>query len=141
MSTPEPAWFSPASDTADRRPVSNPSSSEPAPRRYASLYLVSEHLIEGDKTLWHSAIPYVIRLTHRGYGDGAVPLSARKANFALPPMISVVHIAGDNIGSPIQAGSPGAHQSLSIGGSLPGSSPRDRRRTGGQGAVAGALRA
>jgi hypothetical protein len=27
----------------------------------------------------------------------------------------VIHIEGDNIGSPIQAGSPGAHQAVSVG--------------------------
>lgn len=31
----EPAWFSPGADTAARRPVSNPFSSEPVARRYA----------------------------------------------------------------------------------------------------------
>lgn len=35
MNTPEPAWFSPGSDTAGRRPVSNPFNSEPVARRYA----------------------------------------------------------------------------------------------------------
>lgn len=82
----------------------------------ACLYLVSEHLIEGDKTLWNSAIPYVIRLTHRGMTEMERSRSApEKPTSHFPPMISVVHIAGDNIGSPIQAGSPGAHQSVSIG--------------------------
>jgi SAM-dependent methyltransferase len=35
MNTPEPAWFSPVSDTAGRRPVSNPFNSDPVARRYA----------------------------------------------------------------------------------------------------------
>jgi hypothetical protein len=82
----------------------------------ACLYLVSEHLIEGDKTLWHSAIPYTIRLTHRGMTEMERSRSAPENPTAhFPPMISVVHIAGDNIGSPIQAGSPGARQAVSIG--------------------------
>jgi SAM-dependent methyltransferase len=35
MNTPEPAWLSPGSDTAGRRPVSNPFDSDPVARRYA----------------------------------------------------------------------------------------------------------
>jgi hypothetical protein len=31
-----------------------------------------------------------------------------------PPMITVVNIGGDNVGSPIQAGSPAAHQSAVV---------------------------
>jgi SAM-dependent methyltransferase len=39
MKTPEPAWFSPVSDTAGRRPVSNPFNSDPVARRYAHARL------------------------------------------------------------------------------------------------------
>jgi hypothetical protein len=32
-----------------------------------------------------------------------------------PPLISVVHIEGDMIGSTVQSGSPGAHQEVTVG--------------------------
>jgi hypothetical protein len=82
----------------------------------ACMHLLSESLIGGDKSLWNSAIPYTIRLTHRGVVEMERSRSAPdKPTDHFPPMISVIHIAGDNIGSPIQAGSPGAHQAVSTG--------------------------
>lgn len=83
----------------------------------ACLYLVSERLIDGDKTLWNSAIPFSIRLTHRGITEMERSRSApEEPTRYFPPMVSVIHIAGDNIGSPIQAGSPGAQQTVTMGG-------------------------
>jgi|ERR1700691_3840611 hypothetical protein len=76
-------------------------------------YLLSERLIEGTKTLWGVDIPYTLRLTHRGQQEMERSRSAPgKPTDHFPPMVSVVHIGGDNIGSPIQAGSPGARQAV-----------------------------
>jgi hypothetical protein len=81
----------------------------------ACMYLVAEQLIEGDKTLWSSYIPYTTRLTHRGLVEMERSRSdPQKPTSYFPPMVSV-YIAGDNIGSPIQAGSPGASQITTIG--------------------------
>jgi hypothetical protein len=82
----------------------------------ACMYLIGEHLIEGNKTLWNSFIPYLIRLTHRGITEMERSRSApEKPTEHFPSMISLIHIEGDNIGSPIQAGSPGAHQVAALG--------------------------
>ena len=82
----------------------------------ACMHLESERLITGDKTLWGSHIPFRIRLTHRGITEMERSRSApERPTDHFPPRISVVHIAGDNIASPIQAGSPGAHQAVSMG--------------------------
>jgi hypothetical protein len=78
-------------------------------------YLASEHLIEGDKTSWGSLVPYFLRLTHRGITEMERSHSEpERPTVHFPPMISIVHIEGDNVGSPIQAGSPGAQQSVSM---------------------------
>jgi len=81
----------------------------------ACAFLVSEGLIDGDKTLWNHFIPYTIRLTHRGITEMERSRTAPEEPTDHFPPISVISIGGDNIGSPIQAGSPGAHQAVSMG--------------------------
>lgn len=77
----------------------------------ACMYLVDERLIEGSKTIWSSYIPFTTRLTHRGLMEMERSLSApEEPTERFPAAFTIISIAGDNIGSPIQAGSPAAQQ-------------------------------
>jgi len=83
----------------------------------ACRYLEAEGLIEGKKSVWNSYIPRDVLLTHHGLKEIELSLSKPdEPTQYFPPALTVVNIHGHNIGSPIQAASPGASQVTSVYG-------------------------
>jgi hypothetical protein len=81
----------------------------------ACKYLEGEHLIRGTKTLWSHLTPYMINITHRGIKEMEESLQAPdKPTAHFPPAVSIIHVQGNLIGSPIQSGSPGAQQEMIV---------------------------
>jgi hypothetical protein len=80
----------------------------------ACKYLEGEHLIKSTRTMWGHLTPYIVDITHRGIKEMEQSLQApTKPTEHFPPYVSIVHVEGDVIGSPIQSGSPGASQEVS----------------------------
>jgi hypothetical protein len=78
-------------------------------------YLVGEGLIRPTSKINESPGYIAVQLTHRGVREMEESISVPdKPTEHLPPAISVVHIQGDVIGSPIQSGSPGAQQGTTV---------------------------
>jgi hypothetical protein len=78
-------------------------------------YLEGEHLIKGTRTLWSHLTPYIINITHRGIKEMEQSLQAPNEPTAhFPPAVSIIHVQGNLIGSPIQSGSPGAQQEMTV---------------------------
>jgi membrane protein YqaA with SNARE-associated domain len=81
----------------------------------ACRFLEGEGLIRGRKTLWSNLTPYTINITHRGIIEMEEALeSPTKPTEYFPPVVSVVHVEGNVIGSPIQSGSLGAQQKTTV---------------------------
>ena len=81
----------------------------------ACKYLQGEHLITTTRTMWGHLTPYIINITHWGIKEMEQSLQApTKPTEHFPPAISIIHIEGNNIGSPIQSGSPGASQEVTL---------------------------
>jgi hypothetical protein len=79
----------------------------------ACKYLEGEHLIKGTRTLWGHLTPYIMNITHRGIREMEKSLQAPDEPTAyFPPAVSIIHVQGNLINSPIQSGSPGAQQEL-----------------------------
>jgi hypothetical protein len=82
----------------------------------ACRYLEGEGLISPMKGLWGRPFPTNVQLTHWGVRE--VEESREHPETAtehFPPLITVTHVHGDVVGSVIQAGSPGATQTASVG--------------------------
>jgi hypothetical protein len=81
----------------------------------ACMYLEGEHLIRSTRTMWGHLTPYIINITHRGIKEMEQSLQApTKPTEHFPPAISIINVHGDVIGSPIQSGSPGASQAVTL---------------------------
>lgn len=78
----------------------------------ACNYLKGEHLITEIKTLWGHLSPYAVSITHRGIKEMEKSLQEPAESTQHFPPLSVIHIEGDVISSPIQSGSPGATQQV-----------------------------
>ena len=78
-------------------------------------YLEGEHLITAGREYWDHHTPFMILLTHAGIEEMERSRGAPDQATEHFPPICVIHIQGDAIGSAIQAGSPRAHQAVSIG--------------------------
>jgi hypothetical protein len=79
-------------------------------------YLEGERLIAINRTAWGHWTPFIIHVTHRGIKE--MEQSARapqEPTRHFPPAVSIVNVHGPVIGSAIQSGSPGAHQTVSVG--------------------------
>ena len=82
----------------------------------ACKFLEGEYLIKGTRTLWGHVTPFVIQITHRGIREMEESIQApTMPTEHFPPAVSIINVQGDIIGSPIQSGSPGARQEVSIG--------------------------
>jgi hypothetical protein len=80
-------------------------------------YLIAEHLIENVGGMWGHYMPHLIMLAHRGIKEMERSLEVPDTPTEhFPPLVSVIHIEGDLTGSPIQIGSPGATQQVSMSG-------------------------
>lgn len=78
-------------------------------------YLAGGGLIRPKSKINESPGYIAVQLTHRGVREMEESISAPdKPTEHLPPAISVVHIQGDVIGSPIQSGSPGAQRGTTV---------------------------
>ena len=79
----------------------------------ACRYLEGERLIKGTRTLWSHLTPYTINITHRGIKEMEKSLqSPDKPTSHFPPAVSIIHVQGSLVNSPIQSGSPGAEQQI-----------------------------
>jgi len=78
-------------------------------------YLEGEHLITAGREYWDHHTPFMILLTRAGIKEMKRSRGAPDQATEHFSPISVIHIQGDAIGSAIQAGSPRAHQTVSIG--------------------------
>lgn len=82
----------------------------------ACKFLEGEYLIKVTRTMWGHLTPYIIQITHQGIKEMEESLQApTMPTEHFPPAVSIINIQGDMIGSPIQSGSPGARQEVSIG--------------------------
>ncbi len=82
----------------------------------ACRYLAGEGLIEeAMPDMGGSPVPYWVNIRHEGIREIEQSLQAPDKPTEHFPPISVIHIEGDNIGSPIQTGSLGAPQTVSVG--------------------------
>jgi hypothetical protein len=87
----------------------------------ACAFLEARLLIETAGEVYIDYPPQIMHLTARGIEEIEKSLqSPRESTEYLPPAVSVVHIEGNNIGSPIQSSSPGAHQNASSNINIPG---------------------
>jgi hypothetical protein len=81
----------------------------------ACKYLEGEYLIKGSRTMWSNLVPFTVNLTHRGIKEMEESLQApAEPTEHFPAAISIVHVEGNLIGSPIQSGSPGARQEVTV---------------------------
>jgi hypothetical protein len=81
----------------------------------ACTYLKGENLISTTNVAWGHYTPHDIFITHRGIREMEKSLhTPTEATKYFPPAVSVIHIHGNVIGSPIQSGSPGARQEVSV---------------------------
>jgi hypothetical protein len=82
----------------------------------ACHYLAGEGLIEeAMPDMGASPVPYWINITHQGIREIEESLQApTEPTEHFPPVVSVINIQGNVIGSPIQSGSPGAKQDVSL---------------------------
>jgi hypothetical protein len=79
----------------------------------ACKFLEAEHLIKGTRTTWGHFTPYIVNMTHRGIKEMEQSLqSPTEPTQHFPAAVSIVHVEGNLIGSPIQSGSPGARQEV-----------------------------
>jgi hypothetical protein len=79
----------------------------------ACAFLEARHLIETAGEVYIDHSPQYVRITNLGIAEIEKSLqSPRESTQYLPPALSVVHIEGNNIGSPIQSSSPGAIQNV-----------------------------
>lgn len=79
----------------------------------ACNFLKGEYLIKGDRSSWGHRTPFIIHVTHRGIKEMEQSLEApTKPTEHFPPAVSIIHVEGNVIGSPIQSGSPGARQEV-----------------------------
>jgi hypothetical protein len=82
----------------------------------ACRYLEGEHLINNSHTSWGHLTPFHIQITHWGIREMEQSRQApEEPTPHFPPLVSVVHVEGDMIGSTVQSGSPGAHQEVTVG--------------------------
>jgi len=83
----------------------------------ACRYLAGEGLIEeAAPDMSGSPVPYWVNIRHLGIKEIEQSLQApNKPTKHFPPAISVIHIGGNVTNSPIQSGSPGAQQEVTIG--------------------------
>jgi hypothetical protein len=83
----------------------------------ACNYLEGEGLIEASQGLWGRPFPNSVTLTHWGIREVEQSQEhPEQPTEHFPSLVSVTqHFHGDVIGSPIQAGSPGATQIAAIG--------------------------
>jgi hypothetical protein len=82
----------------------------------ACSYLEGEGLIRPMPGLWSRPFPHRIQLTHWGIIEVEEPREHPETPTEhFPPLSTVIHFYGDVIGSPIQAGSPGATQTTTVG--------------------------
>ncbi len=82
----------------------------------ACKYLQGEYLIKNSHTSWGHLSPYYVQITHAGIKEIEQSRQApREPTQHFPPAVSVMNFHGPVIGSPIQSGSPGAHQEVSMG--------------------------
>jgi hypothetical protein len=82
----------------------------------ACKYLEGEGLIGPMKGLWGRPFPTNVQLTHWGVRE--VERSREHPEVAtehFPPLVTVTYVHGDVVGSAIQAGSPGATQTVGVG--------------------------
>jgi hypothetical protein len=81
----------------------------------ACQYLEGEFLIEGTRTMWGHLTPFAVNITHQGIKEMEQSLQApARPTEHFPPAISIIHVEGSLIGSPIQSGSPGARQEVTV---------------------------
>lgn len=81
----------------------------------ACQYLEGEFLIEGTRTMWGHLTPFAVNITHQGIKEMEQSLQApAQPTEHFPPALSIIHIQGNLIGSPIQSGSPGARQEVTV---------------------------
>jgi hypothetical protein len=110
-----------ASEGSEAKPVSGPDLLETLALSDQDLgdackYLEGERLIKGTRTLWGHLTPFLVNITHRGIKEIEESLQTpAKPTQHFPPAVSIVHVQGNLIGSPIQSGSPGAQQELTSG--------------------------
>jgi len=79
----------------------------------ACAFLEARHLIETAGEVYINQTPQYMGITNLGIAEIEKSLqSPRESTQYLPPAVSVVHIEGNNIGSPIQSSSPGAIQNV-----------------------------
>jgi hypothetical protein len=82
----------------------------------ACSYLEGEGLIRPMPGLWSRPFPHRIQLTHWGIIEVEESREHPETPTEhFPPLSTVIHFYGDVIGSPIQAGSPGATQTTTVG--------------------------
>jgi len=82
----------------------------------ACSFLEGEYLIKTTPTAWGHLTPYHVQITHLGIREMEQShQDPREPTPHFPPLISVVHVEGDMIGSTVQSGSPGAHQEVTVG--------------------------
>jgi hypothetical protein len=77
-------------------------------------YLEDEQLIAAGREHWGHHTPFMILLTHAGIEEMRQSREAPDQATEHFPPISVIHIEGDAIGSPIQPGNPRTHQAVSV---------------------------
>jgi len=83
----------------------------------ACKYLEGEELINPMPGLWNRLFPHRVRLTHWGIREVEESREHPETPTEhFPPLVTVTqHFHGNVIGSPIQAGSPGATQTTTVG--------------------------
>jgi hypothetical protein len=82
----------------------------------ACNYLVGEGLIVAMIEVAEFPAPIGVQITHKGIDEMEQTLEApTEPTQHFPPAVSVINIHGSVIGSPIQSGSPGAQQEVSVG--------------------------
>lgn len=81
----------------------------------ACNFLKGERLIKGDGSSWGHRTPFIIHVTHWGIKEMEQSIEApTKPTEHFPPAVSIIHVEGNVIGSPIQSGSPGARQEVTV---------------------------
>lgn len=86
----------------------------------ACNFLEDKHLIKSLAVAWEHYTPYHVNISRRGIEEIEKSLQTPgQPTHYFPPAISIVHIEGNNVGSPIQSGSPGAKQDVTSNVNIP----------------------